>query len=233
MTNSIQMGQQPLSAQAMHLLSQEQIQAILQTPDSSFDLVAHQFKESLQWMDTWEKEHREIIYHLAEAQDAQEQIIAIRKESLTLIENCTITQPFLREGLTDEEVALLLGHRHPDLSLEEATQAQYQLYLFSHASLRCLRRLSAACGDSSSPWYELCFEIHQQHIGHLYRQTLAHLTGNEYNFESLVPLLQQMIDEVEAKVLDGKPWDFARKLQDVRQFEKLQHQSGPLDGGRC
>ena len=210
----------------------QQMTEFLQNSEGGFNLVAHQFKSSKEWLEAWKKEYQEIIQHLCEVESAEEQRIKIRKESLVLIENCAITLPFLREGLTDEEVEILLKHRHPEVSLMEAKEAQYQVYLFSEASLLCLRHLSTLFSDSGKEdWFDLCFEIHQQHISHLYRLTLAQLTGVEYNFESLAEIMQKMIDEVEEKVLDGKPWNFANKLRDVRQFQALQTEASPLTTG--
>jgi hypothetical protein len=232
MARSIPQGKNLLTSQEIQAISEQYILAAMDGAGMKDDIVIQQLKESAEWMVAWKKEHQEIVEHLSEAQTVEEQKISIRKETLALIENCTITQPFLRHGLSDEQVEILLKHRHPEFSFEDARQAQYQMYIFSMASVRCLRRLSMEFSDAADEdWYDLCFEIHQQHIGHLYMQTISQLTGNEYNFESLVAVLQKMIDEVEAKVLDGKPWDFASKLQDIRQFEALQkQQSGPLDG---
>lgn len=227
MAHSILPGENLLGEQELGNLSAQHMRTILQSEPQEFDIVVIQFNESPEWLAAWEKEHQEIIKHLSEAKTAPEQKIALRKESLALIENCAITQPFLRDGLSDEEMEILLKHRHPEFSLQEAQEAQLQMYILSDASLRVLHRLSAEFADAEKDdWYDLCMEIHQQHIGHLYRQTIAQLTGNKYNFESLVDVLHKMIDEVEAKVLDGKPWNFANKLKDVRQFATLQTSPG-------
>jgi hypothetical protein len=229
MAHSIQSAEKRLSEQEIQILSQDHIQTLLQGDPTDSDIVLAQLKASEGWLEAWKKEFQEIIKHLCESETPQEQKVALRKESLVLIENCTITQPFLREGLSDEEVKVLLKHRHPDLSTEEAMQAQYQIFILSDASLRCLRQLSALFSDAEEEdWYDLCFEIHQQHISHLFRQTIAHLTGEEYQFDSLVGVMGKMIDEVEEKVLDGKTWNFKGKLEDVRQFHALQQQNAPL-----
>jgi hypothetical protein len=229
MGRSIQAGQNFLSDQELRTISKQHIQSLLLTTEADeSDIVVQQLKHNDRWMEAWEKEHEEIIQHLCTSKTVEEQKIALRKETLALIENCSITQPFLREGLTDEEVDLLLKHRHPDISIEDAKQAQFQTYIFSDASLRCLRRLSAEFSDAAEAgWYHLCLEIYRQHISHLYRHTIAQLTGDQYQFESLVEVMRNMIDEVEKKVLDGKPWDFSSKLQDIRQFEALQQSSNP------
>ncbi|MBF0444364.1 MAG: hypothetical protein HQL68_02150 [Magnetococcales bacterium] len=224
MGSSIQIGQNIFTAQELKSIAKKHVQSILlSSKNDGTDIVADQLKNSAAWMEAWEKEYEEIVNHICEATTFAEQKIALRKETLALIENCSITQPFLREGLTDEEVDLLLKHRHPELSLEDAKMAQFQIYIFSDTSLRCLREIATRFADAvEGDWYELCVNIHRQHISHLYRKTVAHLTGDTYSFESLVEVMQKMIDEVEKKVLDGKAWDFTKKLQDVKQFEALQ-----------
>ncbi|MBF0194871.1 MAG: hypothetical protein HQL71_09940 [Magnetococcales bacterium] len=227
MGSSIQSGQIIFTAQELKILSKKHVQFILSnSKNDDNDIAAQHLKNSTQWLKAWEVEHDEIINHICESTNYEQQKVALRKESLVLIENCSITQPFLREGLTDDEVALLLKHRHPELSLEDAKLAQFQIYIFSDTSLRCLRKISAEFSDAAEgDWYDLCVNIHRQHISHLYRKTIAQLKGETYSFESVVEVMQKMIDEVEEKVLDGKTWDFTKKLQDVIKFEALQQQN--------
>jgi hypothetical protein len=227
MGSSRQPEQNVFTEEELKTASKNHVQSILlNSKNDGTDIVADHLKNSAGWMKAWEVEHDEIVRHICESTTFDEQKIALRKETLALIENCSITQPFLREGLTDEEVDILLKHRHPELSLEDAKLAQFQVYIFSETSLRCLRKLAEQFADAADGgWYDLCVNIHRQHISHLYRKTVAQLTGDTYSFESLVEVMQKMIDEVEKKVLDGKPWDFTKKLQDVKQFEALQQQN--------
>ncbi|MBF0379908.1 MAG: hypothetical protein HQL69_02765 [Magnetococcales bacterium] len=227
MGSSIQAEDNILTAQELKILSNKYVQSILSDySDDGNDIVLQQLKNGAGWLQAWEAQHGDIVNYICESTTHEEQKIALRKKTLALVEKCSITQPFLREGLTDEEVDLLLKHRHPDLSLEDAKMVQFEVYIFSETSLRCLRKISAQFADANKDdWFDLSVNIHRQHISHLYRKTVAHLTGETYNFESLVDVLQKMIDEVENKILDGKPWDFTKKLRDVRQFEELQKQN--------
>ena len=185
------------------------------------DVALLQLDENLSWLEAWREEHQEILRRIADCSSKQDQIIALRRETLILIESSTAAQPFLLDELTEEDKGVLSKELHPDMAFEDVMSLEFQLCVFSEASSRCLRLISFELGDArKNDWFVMYCDVYGQVVEHTFREMIAQAKDEIYPLGTLAVVAKQMADEAKEKVLQGYNWDYDKEAMERERLEE-------------
>jgi hypothetical protein len=164
----------------------------------------------------WLEDHRAILHRVANCRSRMEQLLALRRETLDLIERVKRCLPLVlsksyprQVSLSDDDKRILIAKIHPDSSFQDAQMCYFQGWVYAEASCRCLRDISSAFGDArQNDWFPMYEYYYGDYIRFCYESMVADARGEIYPFGSAIDIFRCLTEEIKKKVLLGQNLEF-------------------------
>jgi DNA-directed RNA polymerase subunit RPC12/RpoP len=161
----------------------------------------------------WKKYHSNELKSIADAKTKTEQILELRKVTVSAIETSTRTLKFIdiREKAEQKILAqrLNMGELTGELITLEA-----QLHAFNRASGRCFRGIAAILGDAGeNDWFSMYCDLYSQFISEFYEALITEEKGDIYILRPLLKAAKDLIDDIKPKILEGRNWNYRKDTQ--------------------
>jgi hypothetical protein len=163
----------------------------------------------------WLEDHHAILHRVANCWSRTEQLIALRRETLELIERVkrcltlVLSKTYPNQfSLPDDDKRLLIAKMHPETSFQEAQMCYCQGWVYAEASCRCLRDISSSfCDMRKNDWFSAYEYLYGNYIQFCYESMVAEARGEMYPFRSMVGDFRRLTDEIKKRVLLGHNWE--------------------------
>jgi hypothetical protein len=202
-----------LTFEEMARRSQQHIENVMNSEEEkSRDIAIRQLDRNPEWFEAWRRDHHERLKRVAESSTRQDQVIKLRRELVNLVESGSAAQPFLRDAFTEEDKRLLATKLNHDMEFNDVMTMEFQLYVFSEASSRCLRLIALELQDArKNDWFGFYCNIYGQFIEHLYKEMIAQARDEVYALGPLVPVTKALVNETKEKIFQGFNWDYDKE----------------------
>ena len=164
---------------------------------------------SRELLDKWKEVYAGYMHTLADADDAADQFLRLRRLLVEQIEASIYAQNFLKDELTLEDKQTIAERLYSDMDYEQAFQLNCQLYLLSETSCRCLRKISQDFSDlKKNDWFTLYCDLYNRLAGHIYKFHLSQQKDRDYLLAPLVEPLKKIVDRTREDILAGQNWSY-------------------------
>lgn len=191
------------------------------TARSSDSGIFHGLKSNSAWLDGWRSGTSEILERIAGELSRDNQIIALRRETIAQIEAAAHASAVLDKAHSDEDRQILRDQIFPHRSVNEARDECYRGYVFATARIHALRSISHELGDARDhDWLDYFSDLHRQLAEHSIGMMIAEAQDDVYILESFVPELRRIADEAHQAALAGENWHYDREALEREQEEQ-------------
>jgi len=175
------------------------ISELMEDKESSqqFDIKA--FKKNSPLFEEWKIYHSDEILPVANAKNIFDQILQLRRVTVSAIESSVMSKKFFDSEEADQRI--LADHLNKGEDFEQTIAMEAQSYAFDNASCRCFRVISSMHGDAKeNDWFVMYSDVYSQHVLHCYESIIAKAKGDFYALEPLIMGSISMIDDVKPKI---------------------------------
>ena len=198
--------------------STDRVEAALNSPDLSEQLIARRVLENPRSFQTWEREHASLLRPLVNC-NARRQVAGLKQTTFRLLHGKALFQYLRQSGVRGSHREQLIAHFRPGRSYEAAMIAEHGAYLRKACSFLCASHLgSDVVGDAAflDPMdrYE---ELYTEYFN-LYCNSLIGTGADADSQRALLPLLKQELNEHRLAILDPRAAQpFLRREAELRK----------------
>lgn len=167
-------------------------------------------KENLSnWIDYISEDVREITNA-----DKKNKILKLREKTIKMLDRTLMYAPLIGETRNEEEKKTITNSLMQGKSYDETLLHVIQSYVYSEASIACFRLKSIELGDAKKDdWFDVYKYIYNMLITQLHDTLISESTKEECLSSLLVPITQQMAQEIKKGILEGQEYNYNELIE--------------------
>ena len=167
------------------------------------------------WIDYISEDIKEIT------NNTNNNILKLREKTIKMLEVSSLYEPLINDKLNDEEKKAIASFLTQKTSFEETLVFSLQAYTYAEAATACYRLKSLELGDAQkNDWFDLYNYVHKQLISAVHKDQILKFNHEENTLEFLIPLLQQVHDEVKQGILNGENFNYDEIIEKMENNKK-------------
>jgi hypothetical protein len=176
------------------------------------NIVVRAFRDRAFSDQEWQTFHHDILRRLSACSTRRGQFLALRQETVTLIEVATRAGCVLVDEYTEEEKRQLVSLMAPNVSYEKYFVSCLKNRVFAQMSCRCLRTLAFWYGDNRmNDWFDMYCDAFRAFFDAQCTAVLCYETVMSDIAAAPVPLLSAKIEEMKEKIVQGYNCNYDRE----------------------